>query len=246
MSTDMATGQYRQRGPSSAGYSQPENFDYDNTQGADTQGYYTNQSVSSPPSALLDNVRSERMDADSVAHQYYSPYDNDALRYTAQGTQAPITTPSSHQTTTLPYHARSHSAAEDQYDGPPTIPARTTSQNQGSPPRAPAVPSTAPLEARVAATRHARQHAPESQAGRVQNRAGGSMKKHEIGLGRIQLRLPHLLHVAEERVLLVPKVHIALQTQENELSTMLQLRADLKQPCTLPTLLLRWRANTAM
>lgn len=84
-----------------------------------------------------------------------------------------MTTTSSYntQTTTLPYHVRNQSAAQDQYDGPPIIPARTTSHQQGSP-NPPVAPSTAPLEARVAATRHARNNASESQTGRVQNRVG--------------------------------------------------------------------------
>ncbi|KIW70457.1 hypothetical protein PV04_02725 [Phialophora macrospora] len=145
MSTDMATGQYRQRVPNSAGYSRSEDLHYDSHHSADSRGYYTDQ-------------------------PYYSSHDND---YASQEEHTPITANPSYdtQTTTLPYHIRNQSAAHDQYDGPPIIPARTTSQQQGSP-HVPVAPSTAPLEARVAATRQARQNAPESQAGRIQNRVG--------------------------------------------------------------------------
>ncbi|KAJ9616725.1 hypothetical protein H2200_000444 [Cladophialophora chaetospira] len=143
----MATGQYRQRGANTA-YSQAEGLHYDSHHSPDPQGYYTNQ-------------------------PYYSSHDNEALRYPSHEQQGPITTTSSYDTqhTTLPYHVRSQSANHDQYDGPPIIPTRTTSHQQGSP-HGPVAPSTAPLEARVAATRQARQNVPDQQAGRVQNRVG--------------------------------------------------------------------------
>ena len=172
MSTGMATGQYRQHVPTSAAYAQPETLHYDDQHGADTQGYYTNQSVSSLRLTQF-RQRRDKMDTNSAGHQYYHSQDPDDLRYTSQEDYAPMTTTSSYdtQTTTLPYHSRNQSAAQDQYDGPPVVPPRTTSQQQGSP-RSPAAPSTAPLETRVAVTRHARQNAQESQAGRVQNRVG--------------------------------------------------------------------------
>ncbi|KIX07925.1 uncharacterized protein Z518_02579 [Rhinocladiella mackenziei CBS 650.93] len=131
-----------------AGHSQHDNILYDDQQDMDSDGYYTNQSYYPPPTA------------------------DDAPRYTSQAEQTPNTS-SSYQspTTTLPYHIRSQSAAHDQYDGAPIPPPRTSSQQQNSP-RTPVAPSTAPLEARVAATRQARQNALDSQGGRVPNRGG--------------------------------------------------------------------------
>ncbi|KIW34830.1 hypothetical protein, variant [Cladophialophora immunda] len=147
MSMDMAPGQYRQHMSSAAAYSQPESLHYEHQHGADPDRYYTDQ-------------------------PYYPSQDDDGLNYTSHEGHAPITTTSyDHPATTLPYHIRNQSAAHDQYDGAPIPPPRTSSQQQGSP-RGPVAPSTAPLEARVAATRQARQNAPDSHAGRVQNRVG--------------------------------------------------------------------------
>lgn len=164
----MATGQYRQRVPTSSPYSQSESLHYDGHHGLDPQSFYTNEPVSRP--YIVQRVA---VGANPATQQYYSSQENDHLRYTAQEEGTPITATSSYdtQTTTIPYHFRNQSTAQDQYDGPPTVPPRTTSQQQGSP-HAPVAPSTAPLEARVAASRHARQNAPESQSGRVQNRVG--------------------------------------------------------------------------
>ncbi|KIW89929.1 uncharacterized protein Z519_09359 [Cladophialophora bantiana CBS 173.52] len=143
----MATGQYRQHLSGTAAYSQPESLHYEHQHGADPEGYYMNQ-------------------------PYYPSQQDDGLNYTSHEDHTPVTATSyDNPTTALPYHIRNQSAAHDQYDGAPIPPPRTSSQQQGSP-RAPVAPSTAPLEARVAATRQARQNAPDSQTGRVQNRVG--------------------------------------------------------------------------
>lgn len=67
MSTDMATGQYRQRDPPSAAYSQAEDLHYDNHHNTDPQGYYTNQAVSSLRLAQFRSSR-DKMDANSALH----------------------------------------------------------------------------------------------------------------------------------------------------------------------------------
>ncbi|KAH0847395.1 putative serine/threonine protein kinase (Kin4) [Fonsecaea pedrosoi] len=147
MSTDTAGGQYRQHMSSAAAYSQAESYHYEHQHGADPERYYSNQ-------------------------PYYPSQDDDDLNYTSHEDHTPITTASyDNPATTLPYHIRNQSTAHDQYDGAPIPPPRTSSQQQGSP-RTPGAPSSAPLEARVAATRQARQNAPDSHAGRVQNRVG--------------------------------------------------------------------------
>jgi protein-serine/threonine kinase len=56
--------------------------------------------------------------------------------------------------------SRSRHVASDQYDGAPIPPPRSSSQQPGSP--ATASPSTAPLEARVAASRQSRQNADDT------------------------------------------------------------------------------------
>jgi protein-serine/threonine kinase len=167
MSTDMAASQYRQRDPNAAAYSQAEALRYDNLQSSDPQDYYPNQSVSAQAIRGLRLVH----DANLLGEQYYS-HDTDPSRYASHGHQIPTSSTSSYntQTTTIPYHTRNQSTAHDQYDGPPMIPTRTTSHQQGSP-QAPIAPSTAPLEARVSATRQARHNA-ESQSSRDHNRPG--------------------------------------------------------------------------
>lgn len=103
---------------------------------------------------------------------YHTQATNDVLRHASQAEQSPITTAPYHpQSTTLPYHIRNQSVAHDQYDGAPIPPPRTSSQQQSTP-RTLVAPSTAPLEARVAATRQARQSASDTQSGRVQNLLG--------------------------------------------------------------------------
>ena len=61
MSTEMAAGQYRQRGPTSAAYSQAENYDYGNALGTDSQGFYANQPVSTPSSPYPIPTGSEEL-----------------------------------------------------------------------------------------------------------------------------------------------------------------------------------------
>lgn len=172
MDAMQAPGQYRQQIPTSAAYSQAESLHYDDQQDADVEGYYTNEPVSLPRLSQVDRYHS-MWDTNLGPYQYYPTQGtHDALRYSSQEEQPPITTSSYHvQTTTLPYHIRNQSTAHDQYDGAPIPPPRTSSQQQSSP-RAPIAPSTAPLEARVAATRQARQNAQDSPTGQVQNRVG--------------------------------------------------------------------------
>ncbi|KIV95791.1 hypothetical protein, variant [Exophiala mesophila] len=139
MSTDamQSSRQYRQV-PTTSSYATPQDLQFDHSQ-MDAQGYYSGQN-------------------------YYPPQPtSDHSRYTPQDEQIPPGA-SYDVVTTLPYHSRSQSAAHDQYDGAPIPPPRISSQQQNSP-RAPA-PSTAPLEARVAASRHTRQVNTEPQSAR--------------------------------------------------------------------------------
>lgn len=157
MSTDamQSSRQYRQV-PTTSSYATPQELQFDHSQ-MDAQGYYSGQNVTlSSQGASIQHA--------NVSQYYPSQVTSDHSRYTPQDEQLP---PGSAYdvVTALPYHTRSQSAAHDQYDGAPIPPPRISSQHQNSP-RAPAAPSTAPLEARVAASRHARQVNPEPQSTR--------------------------------------------------------------------------------
>jgi protein-serine/threonine kinase len=115
------------------------------------QAYYANAAASGSGSLSARPDRGQQSYSPQ-GRQNYSPSQN---QY-PQHRQPPTSLPS----TSLPHHTRDQSIPGDQYDGAPTVPARTSSQQQGSP-HTPVAPSTAPLEQRVAATRTARQYTPE-------------------------------------------------------------------------------------
>ncbi|EXJ87312.1 CAMK/CAMKL/KIN4 protein kinase [Capronia epimyces CBS 606.96] len=125
----------------------------------------TTAAYSSPNNGHYDEQQGTEPEGYYNDQPYYPTHDpSDGMGYNSQPQEPSIiTSPYNVQTTTLPYHFRNQSAAHDQYDGAPIPPPRTSSQYQSS--------SRNP-DARVVATRHARQPGSESQTGRIQNRVG--------------------------------------------------------------------------
>ena len=173
----QATGQHTHI-PTSASYSSPSGSrHYLPDEYQNDQAYYTNQAVSAG-STDQSNRRQRRQEGQHAAspsmsqQQYYPIYEGEhpQQNYIPQGpSSSPSATYSNPTPTSIPYHIRNQSLPPDQYDGPPVVPPRSTSQNRGSP-RAPTAPSTAPQEARVVASRQARQNASDQQAYASQHR----------------------------------------------------------------------------
>jgi protein-serine/threonine kinase len=174
----QTAGQYAQISTSSGSYlPQPDSRHFIQQ---NEEAYYANQGA--------DTVHASQQSRHQKRHNGHIGSTNSAIPqqnyYTSQSSgqsrhdspraqQAiPMTTdyPPSSMTTTLPVHSRNRSAPPDQYDGPPTIPTRASSQQQGLP----QPPSAAPSEERVTASRYARQNAGTGQnyTGQNQNYGG--------------------------------------------------------------------------
>ena len=112
-----------------------------------TESYYANANATGSGSLSARQDRRQQSYSPQAQQQYTQPRDD-------------YSRPHQDESTSIPYHLRDQ-LPSDQYDGPPpAVPTRVSSQQQGSP-RAPAPPSTLPLEQRVAASRQARQYTPE-------------------------------------------------------------------------------------
>lgn len=134
----------------------------------DADGYYSLENVSYSNATTVIPVHWQPT---NMTKYYASQDPSNPSRYTSHADSVPITSSSfAGQTTTLPYHTRNQSTTYDQYDGAPIPPPRTSSQQtQPTTSRAPVAPSTAPLDARVAASRQARQNVQDTQSSRIQN-----------------------------------------------------------------------------
>jgi protein-serine/threonine kinase len=163
----QAAPQHAQAPNSSASYGTGSSSRHYQQQSPQTRDPQYAQSRGSPSTVPPSSRRAARQQTTSSAatnspaspEQYYSPSSTaTSTMNTSRNQNLPPSTHASPVTplnATSPSNSRHRNGAQQQFDGPPIPPPRTSSSQrpQGG------VPSTAPLSERVAASRQARQHA---------------------------------------------------------------------------------------